>query len=88
MDAQQRAEQAHWLSVDALEALSGGLAAETRRAYFARLRAVKARLENGLLTDLSLSEMLADLAYEGLSPSTLAQTAAASAIRRSSAEQA
>ena len=77
MDAQQRAEQAHWLSVDALEALSEDLAAETRRAYFARLRAVEARLDNGLLTDLSLSEMLADLACEGLSPSTLAQTAAA-----------
>lgn len=65
------------MSADAVAAVSGDLAAQTRRAYLARLRAVDAALAGEPLTDLSLSVVLDGMAAQGLSPSTLAQTVAA-----------
>lgn len=64
-------------SADALAAVSGDLAPETRRSYMARLRAVEAALGGEPLTDESLSAVLAGWAAEGRSPSTLTQTVSA-----------
>lgn len=64
-------------STDALAAVSGDLAPETRRSYLARLRAVEAALGGEFLADVSLSTVLAEWAAEGRSPSTLAQTVSA-----------
>ncbi len=66
-----------WFSADTLDATSGDLAAETRRAYLGRLRWVEAELNGEPLTDMSLSELLADMAHDGKSSSMLAQTVAA-----------
>lgn len=77
MSSRRPAGQACEVSADAVAAASGDLAAETRRAYVARLRAIEAALAGEPLTDLSLSAVLDDMAAQGLSASTLAQTAAA-----------
>lgn len=62
---------------DALAAMSGDLAPETRRAYFGRLRAVESFLGGEPLTDESLSAVLTRMAAAGHAPSTLEQTASA-----------
>lgn len=71
------AEQACEVSADALAVVSADLAAATRRAYVTQLRAIEARLGATPLTDESLSAVLADMAAQGRSPSTLAQTVSA-----------
>lgn len=77
MSSRRPAGQACEVSAVAVEALSGDLAAATRRAYLARLRAIEVRLGGGPLNDLSFSAVLADMAADGQSPSTLAQTVSA-----------
>lgn len=65
------------VSADAFEAVSGDLAAATRRAYATRLRLVETALDGAPLADSPLAEVLAAMAARGPSPSTLAQTVAA-----------
>ena len=65
------------LSPAGLDAAPGALAAETLRAYRRACAAVAARVDGAALDDASMSAVLADMAAEGLSRSTLAQTVAA-----------